>query len=160
MGSTHQDASLPSTTTITPQVRTQRTPTSSQSRNEHFTKRSSGQGKSSHSSQHGKSKYAKKQSSRPKQPVVVRRAPALEYISACCSLPSRKPVAGLRVSVQNPETKKSKEQPMGLGKWRCSGCGKSCKVTPRKPAPPTATTSGAPNGTAVVKAEVVLAAIL
>ena len=56
-----------------------------------------------------------------------------QYISVCCSLPARKPRCGQKEVVINPETKKPKEVPKGLGHWRCSGCSKVCKVTPRKP---------------------------
>lgn len=30
--------------------------------------------------------------------------------------------------MQDPETKKMKDKPLGLGKWRCTTCGKPCKV--------------------------------
>ena len=36
---------------------------------------------------------------------------------------------------KNAETGKFKEQPKGLGHWRCTGCGKVAKVSPRKPQP-------------------------
>ena len=36
--------------------------------------------------------------------------------------------------MQDPESKKIKEVPKGLGHWTCS-CGKKCKVTPRKVQP-------------------------
>lgn len=72
----------------------------------------------------------------PKQkPVAPRRENAFEYISACCSLPARKPKAGQKEAVKDPESGKVKDKPKGLGKWRCSGCGKVAKVTPRKPQP-------------------------
>ena len=74
----------------------------------------------------------------PKQkPVAPRRENAFEYISACCSLPARKPKAGQKEAVKDPESGKVKDKPKGLGKWRCSGCGKVSKVTPRKPQPKT-----------------------
>lgn len=60
------------------------------------------------------------------------RTPQLEYVSACCSLPARKPACGRKEFQADPESKKPKEVTKGLGHWRCSGCGKSCKVTPRK----------------------------
>jgi hypothetical protein len=34
----------------------------------------------------------------------------------------------------NPESKKPKAEVKGLGKWKCSGCGKPTKVTPQRPA--------------------------
>lgn len=39
----------------------------------------------------------------------------------------------MKESVKNAETGKFKDEPKGLGHWRCSGCRKGCKVTPRKP---------------------------
>ena len=70
----------------------------------------------------------------PKQkPVAPGRENAFEYISACCSLPARKPKAGQKEAVKDPETGRSKDKPKGLGKWRCGNCGKICKVVPRKP---------------------------
>jgi hypothetical protein len=64
---------------------------------------------------------------------VVRKGPEFEYISACCSTPARKPRAGQKESVKDAETGKMKDKPKGLGKWRCTACGKIAKVTPRKP---------------------------
>ncbi len=64
--------------------------------------------------------------------VVPRKGPEKEYISACCSVPARKPAAGQKETVRDAETGKSKDKPKGLGHWRCGQCGKSCKVTPRK----------------------------
>ncbi len=91
----------------------------------------------------------------PKQkPVAPRRENAFEYISACCSLPARKPKAGQKEAVKDPESGKVKDKPKGLGKWRCSGCGKVSKVTPRKPQPKTdvkalqAAVAAAPNADA------------
>jgi hypothetical protein len=83
-------------------------------------------------------RWAKK--ARPQQKsVVVRKGPEFEYISACCSTPARKPRAGQKESVKDAETGKMKDKPKGLGKWRCTACGKIAKVTPQKPAPNTAT---------------------
>ena len=81
----------------------------------------------------GKSRYGQKKNRRPAVAPKPRRGPEKEYISACCSLPARKPRCGQLEAVVNPETKKSKDVPKGLGHWRCSGCGKPTKVTPRKP---------------------------
>jgi len=69
------------------------------------------------------------------RPAAPRRENVYEYITACCSLPARKPRAGMKESVKNAETGKFKDEPKGLGKWRCTGCGKVARVTPRKPAP-------------------------
>jgi hypothetical protein len=82
----------------------------------------------------GKSRYAAKKNRRgPAKPFRKPLGPVKEYISSCCSLPAIKPRAGAKESVKNPETGKVKEQPKGLGHWRCTGCRKSTKVTPRKP---------------------------
>jgi len=60
------------------------------------------------------------------------RVPINAYLSVCCSAPARKPQTGRKDKVQNPENGKTKEQPKGLGKWRCSQCGKPTKVTVQK----------------------------
>jgi hypothetical protein len=57
----------------------------------------------------------------------VKRGPVKGYESKCCSLPAIK-TACVRV-----DKKKALEQ--GLGKWRCSGCHKACKVTVSKAKP-------------------------
>jgi ribosomal protein L37AE/L43A len=49
-------------------------------------------------------------------------------------VPARKPRAGMKESVKDPETGKTKDKPKGLGHWRCTACGKVAKVTPQKPA--------------------------
>ena len=85
-----------------------------------------------------RARWAKK--SKPVAKPVVRRDPEKEYISACCSVPARKPKAGERVSTKAPDSGKMKEVPRGLGHWRCTGCGKVAKVTPRKPQPKGAST--------------------
>lgn len=41
----------------------------------------------------------------------------------------------MTTTTTGPESKKPKTEVKGLGKWRCSGCGKPTKVTPRKPQP-------------------------
>lgn len=64
---------------------------------------------------------------------VVKRGPVKEYITACCSLPGIKPRAAQKDMAKDPESGKMKETVKGLGHWRCSGCGKLAKVTPRKP---------------------------
>lgn len=76
-------------------------------------------------------RWAKKHKVAPKP--VVKRGPVKEYVSACCSLPAIKPVAGEKFTARDPETGKMAEQRRGLGKFRCTGCKKIAKVTPRKP---------------------------
>ena len=80
-----------------------------------------------------RARWAKK--AKPVAKPVLQRGPVHEYISACCSAPSRKPRAGMKESVKDPETGKTKDKPKGLGHWRCTACGKVAKVTPQKPAP-------------------------
>jgi hypothetical protein len=80
-------------------------------------------------------RWAKK--NRPAPKSITPRGPSKEYISACCSLPARKPAAGMKSMGKDPETGKMKETRKGLGHWRCSGCSKPTKVTPRKPEPKT-----------------------
>jgi hypothetical protein len=74
-------------------------------------------------------RWAKKSKPIPK-PV---KAAVLEYISKCCNVPARKPRAGTKETVKDPDTGKFVDQPKGLGHWRCGQCNKPCKVTPRKP---------------------------
>jgi hypothetical protein len=85
---------------------------------------------------------------RPKVAPKVISAPTLEYVSACCSVPARKPKAGQKEVAKDPETGKIVNQPKGLGHWTCTGCNKKCKVTPGKPQPKTEV----PNGEAVTQA--------
>jgi hypothetical protein len=61
----------------------------------------------------------------------------LEYISKCCNVPARKPLAGAKEIIKDADTGKFIDKPKGLGHWRCQGCGKPCKVIPRKPQPKT-----------------------
>ena len=46
------------------------------------------------------------------------------YVSSCCSALADK-----------PSLRKTKEADGTLGKWRCSACGKSCKVRPTSKEP-------------------------
>jgi len=86
-------------------------------------------------SSRGKSRYSQKRNANKRNsPVAAKSVPVKEYISACCSVPARKPAL-----VKQSTDKKSKEIPKGLGKWRCGACGKRCSVTPRKPEPKTET---------------------
>lgn len=64
---------------------------------------------------------------------VVKRGPTKEYVTKCCSALGRKPAAGEKSMAKDPESGKTVSTPKGLGKWRCSQCGKPAKVTPRKP---------------------------
>lgn len=87
--------------------------------------------RSSHS--RDKRKKSTKNFSRPqkkkddKKPVV-RRPPVFTYTSACCGTPARKPFAGKKVESKDPESGKIMFTAKGLGHWRCSQCGKGCKV--------------------------------
>ena len=80
-----------------------------------------------------RARWAKK--AKPVAKPIVRKGPEKEYISVCCSVPARKPRAGMKETVKDPETGKMKDKPKGLGHWRCTACGKVAKVTPRKPEP-------------------------
>src|SRR6185295_16478029 len=129
--SINQRASVPTTTTSQEAATTPRKFSSSHGKLRFFTKSTSGPaGKS-----RGNSKYAKKARSGSKPSIATFRPPQREYVSACCSVPSRKPATGRKESVQDPESHRSKEVPKGLGHWRCGACGKPTKVTPRKPEP-------------------------
>ena len=88
-------------------------------------------GKSKHK-QRRKGQRTQKQSQK-RTTSVPRRGPVFLYVSSCCSLPARKPIAAVKVFTLNPDSGKSKETPKGLGHWKCSGCGKSCKVTRTRP---------------------------
>lgn len=76
---------------------------------------------------HGKSRYAKKKQGRPNRPAAVKRGPAKQYISLCCSLPANKPAL---VKPEGGRRDEKAADQKGLGHWRCSGCRKSCKVRP------------------------------
>lgn len=66
-----------------------------------------------------------------KKPAAPPRPPKYEYVSKCCGALGRKPAAGKLVENISPESKRTEKVRKGLGHWRCSNCGKSCKVTPR-----------------------------
>jgi hypothetical protein len=53
----------------------------------------------------------------------------------------------LKEAVKDPESGKMKDKVKGLGHWRCSGCRKVCKVTPRKPV---VVTAASPVGAKIV----------
>lgn len=78
-----------------------------------------------------RARWAKK--NRPVVKPVVKRGPVKEYLCDCHGEAARKPRAGTKVAVQDPETKKMKDKFLGLGKWRCATTGKRCKVTPQAP---------------------------
>ena len=71
--------------------------------------------------------------SKPVAKPSVRVAPAKVYTSACCQAPATKPKAGQKEVAKDAETGKMKSGSKGLGKWRCSQCGKTCKVSVGKP---------------------------
>ena len=117
---------------VVPQKSNQKPKQHSKKESRPFTKNTSA-GKPS-SRDEKRKRWAKR--SKPQQKsVAYRKGPEKEYISACCSVPARKPPAGQKESMKDPETGKTKDKPKGLGHWRCGACGKSCKVTPRKPEP-------------------------
>jgi len=78
-----------------------------------------------------RARWAKK--SKPVAKAPVNRGPVREYISVCCNVGATKPRAGAKEAAKDPETGKVKDKSKGLGHWRCTGCRKACKVTPRKP---------------------------
>jgi len=80
----------------------------------------------------GKSRYAQKKN-RSTKPVAQKPVgPVNNYTSVCCKVLATKPRCGQKETAINPETKKANEVSKGLGKWRCSGCHKLCKVTVSK----------------------------
>lgn len=95
--------------------------------------------KSSAQKPNGESRNAKRarwaKKNKPVAKPLFKRGPEKEYISACCSVPARKPRAGEKMAEKDPESGRTKDKAKGLGHWRCGQCGKPCKVTPRKPEP-------------------------
>jgi hypothetical protein len=83
----------------------------------------------SHRSKNGKRKPSRKVLG--VRSSTYQRGPVLEYVSACCALPARKPPTGKKSVQEDPESHKMKEVAKGLGKWRCSNCGKRCTVRPQ-----------------------------
>lgn len=81
-----------------------------------------------------RARWAKKNKPTAKRPAAP-RGPVKEYLCDCHGEPARKPRAGTKVAVQDPESKKMKDKFLGLGKWRCATTGKRCKVTPQAPKP-------------------------
>ena len=88
-----------------------------------------------------RARWAKK--SKPvARPVAVKRGPAREYVSVCCSAPATKPPCGTKTPTKDPDSGKMKDKASGLGHFRCSQCKKACKVKPQTPAPKTTGTIG------------------
>lgn len=79
--------------------------------------------KKSLNSQKKKQRYTKNTSKSPLN-TAPKRSIVFTYTSACCSVPAKKPPCVKPVG----DTKEL----MSLGKWRCSSCGKRCKVTRSK----------------------------
>lgn len=117
------------TKSTSPQHRPQRTNSSSSHNPQGGSTNSGKQDKNNHQRWNKRKRFGsqKKTTSR-----VTPSGPSKQYISACCSAPARKPKCGTKVAFQDPETKKTKDKPLGLGTWRCGTCGKVCKVTPQK----------------------------
>lgn len=80
-----------------------------------------------------RARWAKKNKPTPRP--VVKVGPVYEYICDCHGEPARKPRAGTKIAMKDPETGRTKDTFLGLGKWKCATTGKKCKVTPRKPQP-------------------------
>ncbi len=80
-----------------------------------------------------RARWAKK--SRPVAKPSIQRGPEFEYLCTCHNEAARKPRAGQKDVVKDPESGKLKDKPKGLGKWRCAVTNKIAKVSPRKPAP-------------------------
>jgi len=87
---------------------------------------------------------------KPKAKPSVKPPNAKEYISACCSVPARKPAAGTKETYKDAESGKMKTAPKGLGKWRCGQCGKTCKVSAQRPQGKEYVTVVAPPGVMLV----------
>lgn len=129
-----QETSVSQTSKFPVQNRNQRPNRNSQGGRGKFTNNNTAAQKPSDSSRNAKrARWAKK--SRPVAKPRVEVGPVFEYISGCCSALARKPRAGQKEVVKDPDSGKMKDKPKGLGKWRCTACGKVAKVTPRKPEP-------------------------
>jgi hypothetical protein len=137
----------PTTTTTTSSVTKSTTPgfksrttNPNQKRNKHFRggkpnatagKSGSAQKPNQQSRNEKRARWAKK--NRPVAKPIVKRGPVKEYLCDCHGELARKPKAGTKVTVQDPESKKMKDKFLGLGKWRCATTGKRCKATPQAP---------------------------
>lgn len=126
-GSTHPSASL-----------------TSQSQGRNFNKKQNGRfskstGKPTGGTSNSQSRNAKRarwaKKNKPVAKPRVQKGPEKEYVCACHGEPARKPRAGQKDVIKDPESGKMKDKPKGLGHWRCSVTNKSAKVSPRKPAP-------------------------
>ena len=96
---------------------------------------SSAQPKPSEGTREEKRKRWAKKSKPVAKPVAVKRGPAKEYISVCCSAPAQKPPCGTKTPTKDPDSGKMKDKASGLGHFRCSQCKKACKVRSQAPAP-------------------------
>jgi hypothetical protein len=86
----------------------------------------------------------------PKAKPSVRKAPEREYLCECHGEPARKPAAGQKTMTKDAETGKTRNEPKGLGKWKCAQTGKTTKVTVGKFAPREAKNS-AENGATIIQ---------
>lgn len=118
------------TNSNSPQNRPAHTNSSSRSHQAGAGTTNSGAKRNSHQRWQGKKRFG---SQKKTTSLVTPIGPVKVYISACCQAPARKPKCGTKVAMQDPETKRTKDKPLGLGKWRCTSCGLVTKVTPRKP---------------------------
>ena len=96
---------------------------------------SSAQPKPSEGTRNEKRKRWAKKSKPVAKPVAVKRGPAKEYVSVCCSAPATKPPCGTKTPTKDPDSGKMKDKASGLGHFRCSQCKKACKVRSQAPAP-------------------------
>jgi len=80
------------------------------------------------SSKKTKSKFNKKHR-KPQKSPAQQVGPVHAYVSKCCNAPAKKPKAFSPIAG-------SKDAKTGLGKWRCSACGKITKVSVGKPQAP------------------------
>jgi hypothetical protein len=83
--------------------------------------------------QHQRWNNKKRFGTQKRKPAAVPVGPAKQYLSVCCGAAATKPRCGTKVTVQDPESHKMKDKPLGLGHFRCSVCKKVCKVTVHAP---------------------------
>jgi hypothetical protein len=124
-----QASSLPTSAFQTINVQSQKSSVPLPAKAKQVTKPSSQQ-KPKQSRDEKRRKWAKK--SRPAVKPSLLAIPSRIYTSACCQAPATKPKAGAQEMQRDPESGKSKSQSKGLGKWRCSQCGKTCIVSCKK----------------------------
>jgi hypothetical protein len=53
---------------------------------------------------------------------------ANKYISQCCGVQAKKPPCVRPKSTKVFEYRVEQDEPASLNKWKCTSCGKSCKV--------------------------------